>query len=281
MKGDEITILEFCIIHWHFIKEIFIFKHYQSQRVIFVWAGVIKMEAHLFCEQDKNKCSRLNIIPDKQTHNLHTHTTYSTNDDITPLQYPSGEIRGSATERQTTQEERVQERVRKRFKSSVKLWDSSRSSYATVRLAHRQRDPHTHTHTYMSMHCWTWDTKTPASDTLHTSHGEGTESRGEESSEICSRIQHSYGRSYETSVMNAEMSYVIRWITGTHINTCRWRKTVLCLEEEEETMFCWCLVGCVLLRCSSRGLKHTYCNLYCLIPSVPCNYTSCIFLFGA
>lgn len=35
-----------------------------------------------------------------------------------------------------------------RFKSLVKLWDSSRSSYATVRLAHRrQQRTCTHTHT--------------------------------------------------------------------------------------------------------------------------------------
>lgn len=47
---------------------------------------------------------------------------------------------------------RVQESEKERFKSLVKLWDSSRSSYATVR--------HTHTHTH-AMQCWTWDTKIP------------------------------------------------------------------------------------------------------------------------
>ena len=40
---------------------------------------------------------------------------------------------------------------KKRFKSLVKPWDSSRSSYATVKLTHRQ-PVHTHTHTHSHTH---------------------------------------------------------------------------------------------------------------------------------
>lgn len=54
----------------------------------------------------------------------------------------------SATERAGEADDPGRESEEERFKSLVKLWDSSRSSYATVRLAHRrQQRTCTHTHT--------------------------------------------------------------------------------------------------------------------------------------
>lgn len=56
-----------------------------------------------------------------------------------------GRVQQRALERQTAQEERYgeSESEKETFKSLVKLWDSSRSSYATVRLTHMWQ--HTHT----------------------------------------------------------------------------------------------------------------------------------------
>lgn len=74
----------------------------------------------------------------------------TTNNDIIPLKYTVHAVtdrdraQQRALERQATQEEReCRVSEEERFKSLVKLWDSSRSSYATVRLTHRQQ--HTHT----------------------------------------------------------------------------------------------------------------------------------------
>lgn len=86
-------------------------------------AGVIKMEANLFWElhtlTEQNRHLPCSTPPDKQTYDLHTHRliqqimTSSPYDIYVQLQRLE-RVQQRALERQTTQEERVQERVRKR-----------------------------------------------------------------------------------------------------------------------------------------------------------------------
>lgn len=101
------------------------------------------------------------------------------------------EIRESATEsaRETddTGRESARESEKERFKSLVKPWDSSRSSYATVQT-HRGRNTHIRVHALLSMrHKEGTETNMKQSQTIRHSvriscrcSSKGTQSRGKE-----------------------------------------------------------------------------------------------------
>lgn len=77
----------------------------------------------------------------------------------------------SARETGNTGRERVQKSEKERFKSLVKLWDSSRSPYATVGLTHRQQHTHVQVQALLNMrHKDHTEANIKGSDTMHTSH---------------------------------------------------------------------------------------------------------------